>query len=103
VSRAPYGRSFTLESEGSWALVGSRIPWRRLLPTAALTAAGVAGLMALSVVFVPPAFTAAAERYGLIGIAFAIVSWLFLDALVIVMAAIVTVAHDRRRHRTPLR
>jgi membrane protein len=83
---------------GPWALIGSRIPWPRLLPTAALTAAADAVFKALSVLFVPPAFTAAAHRYGLIGIAFTLLSWLFLEALVCVMAAIVTVNRDRRRH-----
>jgi membrane protein len=98
----PLALGFLLALWGPWALVGSRIPWRRLLPTAAVTATGHAGLLALSVVFVPPVFTAAAERYGVIGVACAIVTWLFFSAFVTVMAAIVTIAWDRRRHGPPI-
>jgi len=83
---------------GPWALIGSQIPWPRLVPTAALTAVADAVFKALSLLLVPPAFTAAAHRYGLIGIAFALLSWLFLEALVSIMAAIVTITRDRRRH-----
>jgi membrane protein len=93
---------FAIALWGPWTLVGSRIPWRRLLPTAALTATGDAAFKSLSVVFAPVVFTEASQRYGVIGIAFSIVTWLFLDALVIVLAAIVTVAHDRRRHGPPV-
>jgi membrane protein len=90
--------SFGLAFWGPWALVGNRIHWRRLLPTAAVTASADTVFKGLSVLFAPAAFTTAAHRYGMIGIAFVILSWLFLDALVIVTAAIVTVARDRRRH-----
>jgi membrane protein len=91
--------TFVIALWGPWALVGTRIPCRRLLPTAALTAAAVIGFVVVSsLVIGPAAFTNLVQRYGLIGIAFALVTWLFLEALVIVMAAIVTIADDRRRH-----
>jgi len=93
---------FAIALWGPWTLVGNRISWRRLLPTAALTATGDAAFKGLSVVFAPAVFTEASHRYGVIGIAFSIVTWLFLDALVIVLAAIVTIAHDRRRHGPPV-
>jgi membrane protein len=94
---------FVIALWGPWALVGTRVPWRRLVPTAALTATGVLTFSAVSsIVFTPAAFTNAAQRYGLIGIAFALVTWLFLDALVIVMAAIVAITDDRRRHGPPI-
>ena len=95
--------TFVIALWGPWALVGTRIPWRRLLPTAALTAASVIGFVILSsLVIGPAAFTNLVQRYGLIGIAFALVTWLFLEALVIVMAAIVAIANDRRRYGPPI-
>jgi membrane protein len=93
---------FAIALWGQWTLVGKRISWRRLVPTAALTATGDAAFKGLSVVFAPAVFTQASQRYGVIGIAFSIVTWLFLDALVIVLAAIMTVAYDRRRHGPPV-
>jgi membrane protein len=81
-----------------YELVGRRMPWRRLVPVGILTAAGTSIYVAVSALYVPALFTSSAERYGLIGIAFSLVTWLFVYASVIVAAVILAAAFDRRRH-----
>lgn len=68
-------------------LLGGRVAWRRLVPTAALTAAAMTGLSAGSVVYMPHAIGDAAARYGPIGIAIALVSWLVACGFVVVSCA----------------
>ena len=48
-------------------------------------------------IFLPDVFTTNAQRYGLIGIAFGIVTYLFGYASIVVVTAIVAGAWDRRR------
>jgi membrane protein len=63
-----------------------------------LTALGMTILGAGSVIYMPHAIASAAEQFGTIGVAFALVSWLFAAALVLtVTAAIGAVAMERRR------
>jgi membrane protein len=85
-----------------YGLLGKRLPWRRLLPVGLLTAATTSAYGAISALYVPALFTRSAERYGLIGIAFSVVTWLFVYASVIVGSVILTAAYDRRRHGPPL-
>ncbi|MDO8186995.1 YhjD/YihY/BrkB family envelope integrity protein [Conexibacter sp. JD483] len=59
-----------------YILLAGRVRWRRLLPTALLTSIGMTGLSIGSVVYMPGAIAESADRYGSIGIAIAIVSWL---------------------------
>jgi membrane protein len=63
--------------------------WRRLLPGATVSAVLGALLGAASAIYVPVLMTWSADRYGLIGIAFAFQSWLLAAALVIVIGAVV--------------
>lgn len=72
-----------------YLLLGGRIAWRRLLPSAAVTGVALSLLTAASVLYLPDAIERAAELYGLIGVTFTFVSWLFVTALVIIGAAIV--------------
>jgi membrane protein len=72
-----------------WILVARRIPWRRLVPQAMLTAVGLAALTVAALVYGPHAIESAATRYGFIGVAFALLSLLFCAALVLVVAAAV--------------
>jgi membrane protein len=69
-----------------YLLLGRRLPWRRLVPTALLTAAGMAGVAVWSVLWMPHTIAASAEQFGVIGIGFALMSWLFAAAIVIVIA-----------------
>lgn len=63
--------------------------WRHLLPGATVAAVLGALLSAASGIYVPILLTWSAERYGLIGIAFSLQSWLLAAALVVVIGAVV--------------
>lgn len=77
-------------------LLAGRVPFRRLLPTAALTAAGMALAGVVAGVYMPGAMTTSAERYGLVGVAFTIVSWLTgIGAVLVVAAGIGAVTAER--------
>lgn len=82
-----------------YILLGRRIAWHRLLSTGALTAIGITLFLAGTAVFLPAIFTRNAERYGLIGIAFGLVTWLFAYASVVIFSAIVAGVWERRRTR----
>jgi membrane protein len=68
-------------------LLDGRVPWRRLLPTALLTSVGMTGLSIGSVIYMPEAFADSADRYGSIGIAIALVSWLVGIGFVLTVCA----------------
>jgi membrane protein len=63
--------------------------WRRLLPGACVSAVLGALLGAASEIYVPILLTWSADRYGLIGVAFSIQSWLLAVAFVVVIGAVV--------------
>jgi len=78
--------------------------WRRLLPGATSSAVLGALLGAASGIYVPILMTWSADRYGLIGIAFAFQSWLLAAAFVIVIGAVVgATASERLGERHTLR
>jgi membrane protein len=70
-----------------WLLVGKRLPWRRLLPQAVLTALGLTALAAATAIYMPRAIGSAAAQFGFIGVAFSLLSWMFAAALVLVVTA----------------
>jgi membrane protein len=70
-----------------FVLLARRVPWRRLLPGALLTAAAMLVFSGAIVVGAPRTFGTAAAEYGLIGVAFAIVGWLVGAAMVIMASA----------------
>lgn len=77
-----------------WLLIMSlmlsrRTPWRRLLPGAIITAAAQVALTWWTSVYVPRLIANDAAKYGTIGVAFALVSWLVLVAYLIVASAAV--------------
>lgn len=72
-----------------YLLLGRRVRWQRLVPSAVLAAVGLAVLTAASVFYLPSTIERSAETYGLIGVTFAFVTWLFTSALVIIAAAVV--------------
>jgi membrane protein len=80
-----------------YLLLGKRISRRRMLPTGLLTAAAISLYSAGTALFLPSIFTHNAERYGLIGIAFGLVTWLFAYAGVIVVCAVLAGTWDRHR------
>jgi membrane protein len=71
-----------------YLLLGRRIPGRRLLPQAGLTAAGTTALGVWSAIYMPHAVGSTAAHYGSIGVAFAMLTWLWGIGIVIVCAAV---------------
>jgi membrane protein len=69
-------------------LLGS-IDWRRLAPGALVSGLLGVVLSIASGIYVPILMTWSADRYGLIGIAFALQSWLLVASFVVVIGAIV--------------
>jgi hypothetical protein len=84
-------------------LLGGELSWRRLVPQAALTAIGVTLLGAASAIYMPRAIASASAQFGFIGVAFALLSWTFVLALVIVVAAALgaTLAEPSRAAGSP--
>lgn len=72
-----------------WVLLAQRVDWHRLLPSALLTSVGMTALSIASVVYMPDSIAESADRYGSIGIAIALVSWLVGAGFVLVACAAV--------------
>jgi membrane protein len=79
-----------------FVLLGHRVDWRRLLPTSAITGVATLALGIGSVIVMPGLMSRNTDRYGLVGLTFSLVSWLFAAALLIVTAAILGAELDRR-------
>jgi membrane protein len=69
-----------------YVLLGRRVDWRQLLPGAALASVGMTALAGFSLVYLPHSITSYAHRFGVIGVAFALLSWLVLAGFVLVGA-----------------
>jgi membrane protein len=78
-----------------YILLGGRIHARRLLPSAVFAAVGLTTLTVASMVYMPTTIERSAEAYGLIGVTFAFVSWLFTAGLVIIAAAVIGAESSR--------
>jgi membrane protein len=72
-----------------YVLLGHRVDWRWLVPTSVVTGVAVLSLGLGSVAIMPRLISRNTDRYGLIGLTFSLVSWLFVAALLIVSAAII--------------
>lgn len=77
-----------------WILIGylllsGRVTWRRLLPGAVISAVAEIGITWAAAIYVPYLIERNAERYGVIGVAIAMISWLVVMAFVLVGAAAV--------------
>lgn len=70
-----------------YVLLARRVPWRRLLLQAALTAVGMTVLTAGAAIYAPRAVTQSAEQFGAIGVAFSLLSLLWAGGFVVVVAA----------------
>ena len=69
-------------------LLSRRVPVRSLLPGAVVAAAGQLLVTAYSALWMPRVVALDAERYGLIGVTFALVSWLIVISLAVVAGAV---------------
>ena len=70
-----------------YLLLGRRVPWSRLVGVSLLSALGMSGVGIYTVIYMPHAISDSAEQYGVFGIGFALLSWLFVSACVLVAAA----------------
>src|SRR3954471_8480369 len=68
-------------------LLGLRAEWRQIVPGAALTAFGMTVLGVSSVIWLPRSIQNSAEQFGVMGVAFAMLSWLVAAGFVVVIAA----------------
>jgi len=86
-----------------YLLLGKRVGTRRLLPGAVLTSFGMSALTVTSVIWFPRSITSSAEQFGAMGVAFALLSWLFAAGVVLVVAAtggaVIAEHYDRYRRR----
>jgi membrane protein len=80
--------AFVLGLFTPYLLLGRRLPWRKLVLQGALSAAGIAGLGIWSAIYMSHAIESSAEAYGSIGVAFAMLTWLWGLAGVLVAAAV---------------
>jgi membrane protein len=69
-----------------YLLLGRRVSWRPLLPAAVLVAIGMTGLGATSVIWFPRTLAQSADQFGVMGVAFALLSWLVAWGFVLVIA-----------------
>jgi membrane protein len=77
-------------------LLGPRTSWRRVAPIAALTSTAVAILTVASPLYMPNMIRNDASRFGTIGVAFSLFSWLVVLAFLIVGSAVVASQVSRR-------
>jgi membrane protein len=70
-----------------YLLLGRRVLWSRLIGVSLLSALGMSGVGIYTVIYMPHAISDASEQYGVFGIGFALLSWLFVTACVLVAAA----------------
>ena len=80
-----------------YLLLARRLPYRRLLPTALLTAFGMTALALSSVIWLPRTMASSAAQFGFIGVAFAMLGWLVAAGFVLVGMAAAGAALDARR------
>jgi membrane protein len=70
-----------------WLLTAKLIAWRRLLPQALLTAVALFALAVAAAIYLPRAVASASSEFGILGVAFTLLSLLFAIALVLVVTA----------------
>jgi membrane protein len=78
-------------------LLAHRVGWSALLPSAMVTAVGLAAFSVATSVYLSRAIVWNAERYGPIGVVFVLMSWLTWFSLILLGGAVVGHTLDRRR------
>lgn len=86
-------------------LLSCRVGWRLLLPGAVVSALALVLVSSAGAYYVPYLIERNTERYGVIGVAIALISWLVVLALMVVASAVVgaqlgaaLAEHDAREH-----
>jgi membrane protein len=77
-------------------LLGRRVRWHRLLPTALLTGFGMTALSICSAIWMPRSVAKSAQQFGVMGVAFALLSWLVGAGFVLVAGAACGAVIDER-------
>jgi membrane protein len=80
-------------------LLAGRVSWRRLVPTALITGFGMTVLSVCSAIWMPRSVAASAQQFGVMGVAFALLSWLAAAGGVLVAAAACGAVIDGRLRR----
>jgi membrane protein len=70
-----------------YMLLGRRMRWTRLAPVALLTTIGMTGVGIWSAIWMPHAFATLCHDFGVIGVGFALLTWLVAVGVVLVIAA----------------
>jgi membrane protein len=70
-------------------LLGGRVRWQLLLPGAIAAAVGQQAISLFSAFWMPNLIERNADRYGVIGVTFALLSWLTLLGIMLVAAAVI--------------
>lgn len=82
------------------ALTAVSVPWRSHLPGAVLGAIGLEVLKLVGAVYVPRVIGSSSALYGSIGVAFALLAWLFFFGRLTVYAGVLNVVRWEQRHGT---
>jgi membrane protein len=94
--------SFTLALLTPFLLLGRRLPWQQLVGQAGLTAVGLLALGIWSAIYMPRAIADSAASYGTIGVAFAMITWLWGFGIVLVCGAVYGAQVPRVGRRTEI-
>jgi membrane protein len=70
-----------------YLLLGRRMHWKRLAPIAVLSTVGMTGVGIWSVLWLPRTLASSSAEFGVIGVGFALLTWLVGIACVLVAAA----------------
>jgi membrane protein len=84
---AALAASFVLWLVTPYVLLSRRVPWRALIPQAALSAIGMTLLGIGALLYAPRAINSSATEFGVIGVAFTLLSLLWAAGFVLVTAA----------------
>jgi membrane protein len=79
-----------------WFLLAGRISWRRLFPSAAATGVFWLGMDAVFAAVFSGMVTSNAQKYGPIGIVFALVSYLIAIGVVVILGAVTGIVWQER-------
>ena len=72
-----------------WALLRAEVPLRALAFTGAVTAALVSTLSLVGMIYLPIVLETGANQFGVLGLVFAYISWLFAFSFALVLATVV--------------
>jgi membrane protein len=84
-------------------LLGRRVAWRRLVPSAVFTTLLMSALGVVSAIWVPRSVASSADDFGAIGVAFAILGWLVAAGFVLVASATIGAVVQEYAERRELR